>query len=279
MRPDFESIGQQGLFNNKIVTRPNRPNLSAAWHFHPEVEICYTERSSGRRYVGNKISYYQEHDLVLLGENLPHGFTTQEECKQYVIQFRKEFLGSQFLRAAESKEILDLIEKASLGIEILGEAKQQSILMIKDIIQNTGVTKLIKLLELLSYLATIKDCTVICDREYSSSVNVRQLGRIKKVLDFIEEHYQNDISIADAAQVINLTESAFYKFIMRHKKKKFTHILNEFRINHASKLLTQTQMTIAEICFDSGYRNLSYFNRKFKEFTKVSPSVFRSKYR
>jgi len=59
-----------------------------------------------------------------------------------------------------------------------------------------------------------------------------------------------DLSVSQAASRINLTESAFYKFIKRHTKKHFTQIVNEFRINHAVKLLVSTKQPIAEICFE-----------------------------
>ena len=280
MRPDLEKIVdlKQQSFLYKEVRRKNRPSLSTAWHFHPELEICYTPVSNGHRYVGNKISNYKAGDLVLLGSNLPHGFTTLEQCEQTVIQFKEDFLGADFLDKPELYKIKKLMRIASRGIALKGKSKIRVIDKIDELKNKEGVLKLIKLLEVLEIMCNEKDHEIICAKEYSSNINLTQLSRIKKVFEFIEQNYQREIQINDAAKLINLTESAFYKFISRHTKKKFTQILNEYRISHATKKLMNTQMTIAEICFDSGYKNLSYFNRKFKESMGHSPSSFRNFY-
>jgi len=101
---------------------------------------------------------------------------------------------------------------------------------------------------------------------------------MKKIFDYLEANYNKDLTISDAAAHINLTDSAFYKFVKRHTKKKFTQLLSEYRIEHASKKLSSTKMTIAEVCYDSGFKNLSYFNRRFKEIEKMTPSEYREKF-
>jgi len=280
MKPDYEKIidTKPRSFISKKVKRENRPLLTAAWHFHPEIEICFTQKSNGKRYVGNNISDYHEGDLVMLGSNLPHGFTTVEACKQTVIQLRYDFLGDNFFDQPELYQIKKLISNSKMGLQFFGQTNIKAQKIIKSIMKNFGMRRLICLLDLLMLLSNSVEFQTICSKEYSTNINPDQLSRMKTVLNFIESNFQKDISISDAANVINLTDSAFYKFIKRHTKKKFTEILNEYRINHASKELINTQMTIAEICFNSGFSNLSYFNRKFKEIMKSSPSVFRAQF-
>lgn len=280
MRPDFEKIldvKEQSFISKKIV-RKNRPLLSSAWHYHPELEICYTKRSRGKRYVGNRISDYQEGDLVMFGSNLPHGFTTTEKTTQIVIQFHQEFLLNMLKDNTDFIAVKKFCDTSKMGLEFYGNIKIKAIKIIKSITKKSGIEQLILLLNLISLLSTSKELSAICTKEYSAAISLNQLTRMKTVFDFIEENYQNNITITDAAREINLTDSAFYKFIKRHTKKKFTQILNEYRINHASKLLINTQMTVAETCFDSGFKNLSYFNRKFKEAFYVSPTEFRMKH-
>ena len=280
MKPDYEQIidTKQRSFTSKKVKRKNRPLLTAAWHFHPEIEICFTQKSNGKRYVGNNISDYYEGDLVMLGSHLPHGFTTLEVCKQTVIQMRYDFLGNHFFDQPELYQIKKLISNSKMGLQFFGHTNIKAQKIIKSIMKHHGMQRLIYLFELLMLLSNSAEFKTICSKEYSTNINPDQLSRMKTVLNFIESNFQEDISISDAAKIINLTDSAFYKFIKRHTKKRFTEILNEYRINHASKKLINTQMTIAEICFDSGFSNLSYFNREFKDILKSSPSVFRAQY-
>jgi len=75
---------------------------------------------------------------------------------------------------------------------------------------------------------------------------------------------------------LNLTESAFYKFIKKNTNKTFTEIVNEFRINHATKLLVSTDKNISTICYESGFHNMSYFNRCFKSKIGINPLKYRN---
>jgi AraC-like DNA-binding protein len=280
VKPEFEKIIKipQKSFIAKKVIRESRPLLTQAWHFHPEIEICFTIKSEGKRFVGNNISEYVEGDLVMIGSNIPHGFTTFNHCEQVVIQLNQNFLGKEFLKKPESKRVNDLFERSRMGLQFSGNAKLKAQKQIKSILKKEGFDKLLHLLKLLSLLSNTDDFEVICTKAYSNTLNLDQLGRIKRIFDFIENNFKKDISITHAANLINLTESAFYKFIKRHTKKKFTQIINEYRVNHASKMLINTEFTVSEICYESGFNNLSYFNRKFKNIIGSTPSDFRIKF-
>lgn len=282
MKPELEKIQdlQTGSFIAKKVVRDNRPLLAQAWHYHPEIEICYTKKSTGKRYVGNNISDYHEGDLVMFGSLLPHGFTTTHQCEQIVLQLNRDFLGDDFLLKSELRKINELLDASKMGLQFNGLTNQEAADIIDSILHTEGFIKLLNFLKLLNLLANSLDFKQICSKEYSASINIDKLTRMKTVFDYIQENYtKKDISVKSVANLINLTESAFYKFIKKHTKKKFTQIINEFRVNHASKLLIESELTIAEICYASGYNNLSYFNRKFKEVLGENPSDFRNKYK
>ena len=138
--------------------------------------------------------------------------------------------------------------------------------------------QLLCLLELLQLLAETRHVKGICSEEYALDFNENQLGRIKIVYEHIMENFAKDVSIKEIADKLNISEAAFYKFIKKHTKKTYTQIINEFRINYASKLLMTSDKTISEICFESGYNNVSYFNRKFKEIMQQTPHAFKSRY-
>ncbi len=280
MKPELEKIveGYESSFVAKTVRRANRPLLTQAWHYHPEIEICFTRKSSGQRFVGNKIAPYEIGDLVMLGSFLPHGFTTSEETDQIVIQFNEHFMGTTFLEKPEMRKILDLIHRAKMGIEFYGKTQKKASQRITEILKEQGSIKFIKLLQLLTILADSEEYKIICSKNYSTTLNMDQLNRVKTIFEYIEKNYQKEISISEIAKSLNLSESAFYKFIRKHTKKKFTQIVNEYRINHATKLLIETELTISQICYQCGYNNLSYFNRKFRKITEIRPHEFRAKY-
>ena len=281
MKPEYEKIVEPPVrsFTAKIVDRKNRPLLSQAWHYHPEIEICYTKKSVGKRFVGNQIAAYQTHDLVMFGSNLPHGFTTDMYSSQVVIQMTYDFMGANFIDKPELHPVKMLFERAKQGLEFKGRTKKKAIKTINNLLQSGGgMSQFLHLLELLQILAEAKEVKEICSEEYALDFNEEQLGRIKIVYDHIMENFKEKVSIKEIADKLNISEAAFYKFLKKQTKKTYTQIINEFRVNHASKLLMTTEKTISQICFESGYNNVSYFNRKFKEIMHQTPHDFKQRY-
>lgn len=282
MKPEFERIQKKSSdsFSTRVIKRDQRPLLSEAWHFHPEIEICYTHKSHGLRYVGNNISEYLEHDLVIFGSYLPHGFTTTNQSEQYVIQFTHDFLGKEFLESYEFEDVKLFLNRSSQGILITGS----EVSLAEDYIQHlfqpstSKISRLLRLLELLNYLAKCTSYELICTDRYSASLNETKLQKVKTILQYIHDNYHQDITIQSAARAVNMTESAFYKFIKRHTNKKFTTIVNEYRINHASQLLVSGDLPITDVSYQSGYNNLSYFNRVFLKTYQMTPRQFRDGY-
>lgn len=281
MKPEYEKIVDpiERSFIVKVVNRKSRPLLSQAWHYHPELEICFTLKSEGRRFVGNQIEDYAVGDLVMFGSNLPHGFTTDVYCSQIVIQMTEDFLGHHFLNTPETRSIKVLFKYSGQGLSFWGETSKRSRKLMKKMLKTEGLTKLRYLLELLQILAESDEVDAICSREYAMDFNPEDLGRIKLVYQHVMENFKEPVSIPKLASQLNISEPAFYKFIKKHTKKTFTQIINEFRINYAGKLLMSTEMSIAEVCFASGYNNVSYFNRKFKQLMTVTPESFRRRYK
>ncbi|SEQ87057.1 AraC family transcriptional regulator [Neolewinella agarilytica] len=281
MKPEYEKIIEpaERSFTAKVVNRSSRPLLSQAWHYHPELEICFTLKSSGRRFVGNQIADYQVGDLVMMGTNLPHGFTTDVYCSQIVVQMTENFLGRDFLNTPETRPIRTLFQRAGQGLSFHGNTQKKSSKLLREILKHEGMTKLRYLLELLQLLAESEEVSSICSLEYAMDLNVEDLGRIKVVYDHVMENFREEVSIPEMAAQLNISEAAFYKFIKKHTKKTYTQIINEFRINHAGKLLMSTDKSITEICFESGFNNISYFNRKFKQLMTLTPDGFRKRYK
>ena len=114
MIPVLEKIdvSQNYSFVAKEVVKNAPQSLEEAWHFHPHIELCFTSKSIGRRFVGNNISNYSEGDLILCGSHLPHGFVMPENSVQLVIQFCPKFLGDDFFLTPELKHVNEMLERS-----------------------------------------------------------------------------------------------------------------------------------------------------------------------
>jgi len=280
MKPEFEKIQNHPhhSFLAKIVSRPERPTLKEAWHFHPEVEICLTLKSEGKRFVGNDISDYQVGDLVIFGSNLPHGFITEMSSEQVVLQMQESFLGIEFLNRPETKSIKQLFNRAGQGIQFFGKTQKQAKKIIKRLLEAEGLNRIILLLELLSHLEKSKECHYIIKESFHAKTKMEELERIQQVYDYILKNYQEKVSLGEAAKLLNMTKSSFCKFLKKHAKKTFSEIVNGIRINHACQLMIQTEKRISEIAFESGFNDVSYFSRTFKKIMNKSPKEFMAQY-
>ena len=281
MKPEYEKIQNRPLhsFMAKIVERSKRPTLKEAWHFHPEIEICFTLKSQGKRFVGNDISDYLVDDTVMFGANLPHGFITEIESEQIVIQMQESFLGLEFLEKPETQIIKELFTKAKRGIQFHGKTQQKAKRMAKKLLRLEGLSKILELLNLLNYLASSTEYSFITNKSFQSDTKMTELKRIQVVYDYILKNYTEKVSLEEASKLVSMTKSSFCKFLKKHAKKTFSDIVNEIRINHACDLIINTDKKISTICYECGFNDLSYFSRTFKKLINKNPKSFMLEHR
>lgn len=114
-----------------------------------------------------------------------------------------------------------------------------------------------------------------CHRIHSDEKVNENLEKIKAVLGYVEEHYQENISVEDMAALCCFSSSHFMRFFKQTMGKPFTAYLNDYRLALAAKLLTETKDTVLVISEATGFDNLSFFNRQFKKKYLQTPSEYR----
>jgi AraC-like DNA-binding protein len=102
--------------------------------------------------------------------------------------------------------------------------------------------------------------------------------RLEKAFEFMKANYNKNISLEEIAKIVSMTEVGFSRFIKKRTGKTFIDSLNDIRLGHASRLLIDTTLTIAEVSYKCGFNNLSYFNRIFKKRYHCTPKEFRENY-
>lgn len=115
-----------------------------------------------------------------------------------------------------------------------------------------------------------------------TSRNARKLPRnniqdfyVQSTVDFIENHYMNEISVEDMAANLNLNRSYFSKIFKNSTQKSPQDFLIQYRINKACELLRSSQMTIVQIAHLVGYNNQFHFTRAFKKIMNLPPQEWR----
>lgn len=267
------------------VQRFNEPHFNIPWHFHPEYELVLVEEGSGKKFIGNTITDFSPGSLVLIGSDLPHWYRSddiyyqQEELRSIstVIQFTKSFLGNDFLRVPEAQAIRDMLEKARMGLEINGSCRVEATQKMLAMRESSGMDRLLLLLSTLHLLAGSKEYKTLSTQE-STHLSNEDSHRINKIYEFVMDHFTEDISTEDVSAVVNMCASAFCRYFKKRTRKTFISFLNEIRVGQACKLLIEQENSITDVCFSSGFNNVSYFNRQFRSIKHMSPKEFRNEY-
>ncbi|GGW97498.1 AraC family transcriptional regulator [Salegentibacter mishustinae] len=280
-KPSFEKVDPSfgSSFSFKSFNQENQNRNHTFWHYHPEIELVYVNGGSGKRQIGSHISYYQHGDLILIGSNLPHcGFTDSltDNDKETVIQFSPDFLGKNFWEIPEMRNVRVLLERAKNGIVFHGEDKNLIGEKIEALSSLTNYKRLLGLLDVLNMLENAKDFTLLNAEGFVLDTELEDHNRINVIFNFVKNEFKRNIALEEIADVVSMTVPAFCRYFKKTTGKTFVQFVNEYRLVHAAKLLHEKQISITDVCFESGFNNFSHFNKQFKKFTGKSPSVYRN---
>jgi AraC-like DNA-binding protein len=267
-----------------ITRHIHAPGFPFLWHLHPEFELTLILKGQGRRFVGDHIAPFEKNDLVLLGKNLPHTWSSEPAKSEalmkheaIVVQFLENAFGQNFFNLPELRPIRRLLDDACRGLVITGKTRTAVLPSIRALATLKPAQKFLPLLEILSHLAhaPAKDKSPLAAPGFSPEVDRPGQQRIADVCRWINEHYEQPLTLTKAAQKAHLSISAFSRFFKNATAKTFIEYLNEVRLGHAARLLLDTDLPISQIAYTTGYSNLSHFNRQFLRQKSTPPRTFR----
>ncbi|WP_114781792.1 AraC family transcriptional regulator [Botryobacter ruber] len=258
------------------------------WHYHDELELTFIKQGTGIRFVGDSIENFQAGDLILIGSNLPHFWRsdeaaskdeTESSCQALVVQFKAGFWGNTFLELPELGAVKELFAKAGRGIRITGTARRQVSNLMADLTNATGLDRLLLLLQTLKTIAATEEVAYLSSAGFNSSLNEAETKRMSAIYSYTLAHFSRKINLDEVASVASLTPNAFCRYFKTHTRKTYTQFLQEIRVGHACKLLMQNNLSIGQVCLDSGFQNVSNFNRCFKSITQLTPLEYQKLHR
>jgi AraC-like DNA-binding protein len=279
IKPEYEKI--EPPYGSSIVYKrfsKHVDNVKPFWHYHPELEIVYVNGGSGRRQIGNHVSYYRNGDLIFIGSNLPHCGLTEKltnNKKETVLQMAPDLLNQAFFDIAEMSFMSGLLDRAKRGLVFHGESKRDIGEMIEAMNDMNYFERIVAMLNVFNAMDEAKNYTILNVEDFTMETSPKESEKINMIFNHVKENYTSAISLEEIANVSSMTVPAFCRYFKKMTRKTFTEFVNEYRIAHAAKLLHEKQMSISEVCYDSGFNNISHFNKLFKAFFGKTPSVYR----
>jgi AraC-like DNA-binding protein len=287
MHPSLKKVGAgiSGVFE---VLNVNDSHFYSYWHYHPQYEIMLIQKSSGAQYIGDSIGRFSEGDVIFLGPNIPHIFKNQSEyfnpnskkkAKATVLYISNDFFDSDFFDLTEMQSIKKLLTLSKRGIKIYGPSKKTIANMLVKCVRSDNEDRIINFLSLMNYIAKNSEYEVLASNSFLENTEDKDMDRLNKVFDFLLNNFHNDINLSEVSEVASMSSTAFCRFFKKHTNKTMVTFLNEIRIGHACKLLIENEnMNISDICFESGFNNLTNFIIQFKKIKDCPPSHYRQKY-
>lgn len=280
-------LDRSNLSNSSFATKVNEyPYFLKIWHYHPELELVVVLKSEGTCFIGDSVEKFGIGDIVLIGKNLPHMWQNDEDyfkqsnkhksAKAIAIHFKQDYLGPKFFETPEMIHILELFERARFGLKFLNTNKS----LISDIqamLEMEGFEKTMAFLNILNKLAKHKDTKRLSSQGFVNSFKASKSDTQDKIQAYIFKNFNRDINLEQAAKIANMNTSAFSRYFKRVNKKTFSKYVSEIRIGYACRLLLEDKFNISTICYESGFNNISNFNRQFKIIMGCTPSEYLAK--
>jgi len=281
MKAEFESI-----LNVESTTFHARRFEGSAFehpfHYHPEFEIAYIGRSGGTVIVGDYIGSFQAEELYLIGSSLPHIFRHSTPpsggASSEVLQFPGQTPdGCPMFAGGEWRTWRSLLEMSQRGLCYRGDVALEAAKLMQELREATGLGRwaiFVKIAQVL--IDSAGDAQLLISPNYNNAPIVAGSSRMDQVCQYLVEHFKEDLSHQEIAQKFNFSAAAFSRLFKKATRKTYQTFLKELRLGHACRMLADTDATITQIAFESGFQNLSNFNRRFKDTYGYTPKEWRS---
>lgn len=264
-----------------IYYKENNP--FTPWHHHPEYELCLITKGRGKRMVGDSIDRFENNDLVLIGAYTPHECLCDPDFFDHpdgfqgegiVVQFVYDFLGEAFFKIPENSTLDKFILGSTRGFSFYGESKKKLISIILKMGEMSDNERLYALFSIFKIFSTTREYKVLSSPAFSEPFWVDELGPMQKALKHILQNFHKPLTIDDLLGITNMSNTSFYASFKKTYRMSFKDYLLNVRVGYACKLLTDGTQNIAGIAYDSGFGNISNFNRQFKKIKGITPSKF-----
>ena len=257
------------------------------WHFHPHYQLFTVVEGTGTRFIGDDIRHFEAGDSVFLAPNMPHLWRSDPayfdkdstlKVQGIVVYFTADFLGKDFFEKPEMYGLKQLFINSERGLSLSNSLNETIVKDLKELEKLNGFEGILKLLSILQKLAQSNDYQHIASISYENTHKISETERMRLVHEYVLKHYKEKISLSAVATLTNMTKAAFCRYFKNRTNKTFSEFVSEIRIGHACKMLLADKVSIAQICYESGFNTVSNFNSQFKALKGKSPKQFQKMY-
>jgi AraC-like DNA-binding protein len=255
-------------------------------HFHPEFQITAIIKGQGQFYAGNSLADFTGGDVFFIGSNVPHllkctgVYATSQSpgVKSVSLFFDRQTFGPRFFDLKEMHRLKGFLGECRRVIKVPGAISwglHRSILQSVNLADESLIINLLKLLS----EANLIEKTYLNGLHYKPVLAESESSRMNEVLEYTFNNYHQEITIDNIAGVACLSRSQFSSFFKLHTGKTYIRFLNDLRLENACSLLKNAGVTVEQVCYEVGFKNVSNFTRQFRQLKGMTPSGYRKSWR
>ena len=254
-------------------------------HNHKVFELNFVEHAAGvRRIVGDSNEVIGDYDLVIISSpDLEHvweqNVCTSEDIHEITVHFEFDFSDDSLFARNPFSSIRKMMNEARKGLCFPMDAIMKVYQLLNTLSSvKDGFYAFSQFLTILYELSKCDGARTLATSSYAKVEVASDSRRVLKVKNYINQHYQDEIRLAEVANLAGMSPSAFSRFFKLHTGRNLSDYIIDMRLGYASRMLVDSTHSIAEIGYGCGFNNLSNFNRIFKKKKGCSPSEFRENY-
>ncbi len=259
----------------------------STWHYHDNYEISFITEGSGKRIVADSIEEFHPGDLVFIGRNLPHVWIAEKDSltpssrslEMVFLQFTDHVINSQLRLLPEFKSIVKALSASERGVHIFGQTLNEVSELMLQMPYMKSFDRILHLLKILDCIGKSDSLLHLASKEYVKSRFTSGNRRIALIHDYLMKNYREEVNLSRLASLVNMAEGSLCRYFKSNMGLTIFEYLNKVKVEFACKLLMDEDSSITDVCFNSGFQNLSHFNKQFKKITDATPREYRLRFK
>ena len=257
------------------------PSDLIRWHAHAPYELHLIVSTHGKVFIGDHIGRYKPGQLILVGPHVPHNWVTNKDepgpvtLRDMVVVFSHKSMDHMLQGFNEIQELMSMFELSHSGVEFVDFDLSLAMDLFGKIRDTSGMDRFLAFMQLLAELKSWPHKRTLSTAKIISPLTTSAANKINEVVQYIADHYQENLSLGKMSAMLNMSESAFSRHFAKSTGNKFVEFVNRVRIGRACIQLAETNDQISAICFDVGFNNITNFNRHFVKLKGKTPGEYR----
>lgn len=277
--PEVGSSFYIGIFQDTLE--------KSTWHYHNKYEINFITEGSGKRIVGDSIEEFHPGDLIFIGKNVPHVWIADKETttpsgrtlETVYLQFGDDVLPPAMLQLPEFDNVRNALKFSNRGVRVFGETLNDVSRIMLQLPYMPYFERMIHFYEIMNIIGKSNTLQQLASEEYSNTRFTTTNKRIGIIHEHLMNNYRDDVDLDKLSNLVSMAKGSLCRYFKDKTGMTIIEYLNKIKVDYACNLLRDEDHSIIDVSFDSGFNNLSHFNKQFKKITQLTPSEYRKQFK